>query len=257
MYFSQTEERPTAAKNDYKELGIQQLKHITSYPELKADKCQSELPWHATIEPCEEIKDQVDIKWNFKDVNCGIANVTNTSLSFTEYFIKPDHSKIEFEKFKYNSTACQEYYGDKLTYVISTDASSPSAGNQTLYNSVDKDAVCSSTNNTCSFAATGNGTNGKKVYIHVLHDGKPAESKSSEMFKLKACTIANVVPEISFTEYNIPYDLNGTTPKIKFNKWKFEDADCQAAHGDKLKYAISNTTAKRTVVPYFDEFASC
>jgi hypothetical protein len=89
--------------------------------------------------------------------------------------------KIEFEKFKYNSTACQEYYGDKLTYVISTDASSPSAGSQTLYNSVDKDAVCSSANNTCSFVATGNGTNGNKVYIHVLHDGKPAESKSTKM----------------------------------------------------------------------------
>ena len=73
------------------------------------------------------------------------------------------------------------------------------------------------------------------------------------MFKLKTCTIANVVPNLSFTEYA----LNGASPSIKFNKWKFDDADCQAHHGEKLKYAISNTTIDRTKLDYFNEFANC
>lgn len=91
------------------------------------------------------------------------------------------------------------------------------------------------------------------MYIWALHDGNKNESKATEVFKLKACTIDNLIPDIPFKEYA----LDGSSPTLKFNKFKFADSDCQTAHGDKLKYAISNTTNTRTKVDYFDEFASC
>jgi hypothetical protein len=55
------------------------------------------------------------------------------------------------------------------------------------------------------------------VYIWAFHDGNKNESKATEMFKLKACTIDNVIPDISFTEY----PLDGASPSLKFNKFKF------------------------------------
>jgi hypothetical protein len=131
-------------------------------------------------------------------LHCGIENVTAV-VEFTEYVIAPNLMRLEFKKFKYNSEYCQEFYGETLTYKISKSKTDQDMqGNDTLWDHIDKMATCSSINDTCSFTAHTNGTHGEKVYIWAHHNGKLNETKPTEMFKIRACTIANVIPGVPF-----------------------------------------------------------
>lgn len=108
-------------------------------------------------------------------------------------------------------------------------------------------------NDTCSFTAKSNGTHGEQVYIWAHHNGKLNETKPTEMFKIRACTIDNLVPDLSFTEYK----LQGVHPVLQFKKWKYADSECQANHGEKIKYGISDSATQRTTLKNFNEFAVC
>lgn len=95
-------------------------------------------------------------------------------------------------------------------------------GSTALWQHIDKMATCGDANDTCSFTAQTNGTHGEKVYIWAHHNGKLDETKATEMVKIKACTIDNIVPDISFNEIK----FEGTHPKLSFKKWKFADPEC-------------------------------
>lgn len=114
-------------------------------------------------------------------------------------------------------------------------------------------AVCSDWNETCSFDAKTNGTHGEKLYIFAHHNGHLNETKPTEMFKMRACSIENVIPGVPFTDYK----LMGKHPILSFSKWKFVDSTCQQHHGEKLKYAITNSQTQRAQLENFNEFSIC
>ena len=118
IYVSQTHNKPTANNAEQEFLGVTNFSKVLKFAEMESEQCQSQNPFHYSIESCSNNTQNTTSKWNIEPIYCGINNVT-ASVEFTEYAIAPNKMRIEFKKFKYTNEHCQDLYGDKLTYKIS------------------------------------------------------------------------------------------------------------------------------------------